>query len=43
MNLSGKDYEDFRNVKKWMEKFDLSNREALYIVEQLYWVNNTEN
>lgn len=26
-----------------MEKFDLSSREALYIVDQLYWANNTEN
>lgn len=35
--------ENWENFKKWMYRFDISERDSRYIVEQLYWYNNTED
>ena len=43
MNLSGKEYENFYKINRWREKFELNHREALYVVELVYWTYNNEN
>ena len=35
--------ENWDNFKKWMHRFDIGLKDAKYIVDQLYWYNNTEN
>lgn len=43
MQLRGEEFEKYRKIPKWVEKFDVSNVEGLWIVEQLYWSSNTED
>lgn len=35
--------ENWENYKRWMHDFDISDKDAKFIVEQFYWYNNTEN
>jgi hypothetical protein len=41
--MRGDEYEQFRKIPKWVERFDITNQEGLYIAEQVYWYNNTED
>jgi hypothetical protein len=33
--------ENWENYRRWMHDFDISDKEAKFIVEQLFWYNNT--
>jgi len=35
--------ENWENYKRWIHDFDINDKDAKFIVEQLFWYNNTEN
>lgn len=43
MELRGAEYQSYRKVRNWCDRFDLTTPEGLYVIEQVYWSHSNED